>query len=232
MLEIKNAPAGYGKVEIPHNVNLSIKTNEAVALLGRNGVGKTTLLKHIMGIATHFSGSISLDGKALHASTTKRVRSGLGYVPQGRFVFPRLTVEENIVAAAAGCGHNKKEAIDEMFTRFKLLSERPNQMAGSLSGGQQQILAIARALATKPKLLLLDEPTEGIQPSIVDDIADMLLELNEKDGLGILVAEQNMDFALTFCKRAVVMDKGTVAKKVSTEELKKDTELITELLGV
>ncbi|MGH1427394.1 MAG: ABC transporter ATP-binding protein [Arenicella sp.] len=232
MLQIKNAQAGYGKVEIIHDVNVSIDTNEAVALLGRNGVGKTTLLKHIMGIATHFSGEIRLDDQILPVSTTKRVRSGLGYVPQGRFVFPRLTVEENIVAAAAGCGHNKKDAVDEMFTRFTLLSERPNQMAGSLSGGQQQILAIARALATKPKLLLLDEPTEGIQPSIVDDIADMLLELNEKEGLGILVAEQNMDFTLTFCKRAIVMDKGTVAKNIATDELKEDTALITELLGV
>ncbi len=232
MLQIKNAQAGYGKVEIIHDVNVSIDTNEAVALLGRNGVGKTTLLKHIMGIATHFSGEIRLDDQILPVSTTKRVRSGLGYVPQGRFVFPRLTVEENIVAAAAGCGHNKKDAVDEMFTRFTLLSERPNQMAGSLSGGQQQILAIARALATKPKLLLLDEPTEGIQPSIVDDIADMLLELNEKEGLGILVAEQNMDFTLTFCKRAIVMDKGTVAKNIATNELKEDTALITELLGV
>jgi len=232
MLTIQNARAGYGKVEIIHDVNLSIETSEAVALLGRNGVGKTTLLKHMMGIVTAFSGSVVMDNKPLPPSTTKRVRAGLGYVPQGRFVFPRLTVTENIVAAAAGCGHNAKKTVERMLDKFPVLAERPNQMAGSLSGGQQQILAIARALATKPKVLLLDEPTEGIQPSIVDDIAEMLLELNQKEGLGIVVAEQNLDFSLTFCERAYVMEKGTIAQKVSKSELLEDENLVSELLGV
>ncbi|MGH1541900.1 MAG: ABC transporter ATP-binding protein [Arenicella sp.] len=232
MLTIENARAGYGKVEIIHGVDLAIETNEAVALLGRNGVGKTTLLKHIMGIVNSFSGSVLIDGKSLPDSTTKRVRCGLGYVPQGRFVFPRLTVTENIVAAAAGCGHDKNREVERLFDKFPLLAERPNQMAGSLSGGQQQILAIARALATRPRMLLLDEPTEGIQPSIVDDIADMLLELNKEEGLGILVAEQNLDFTLTFCERAYVMDKGKVAQTVSRDQLLQDSNLVSELLGV
>lgn len=232
MLTVSNATAGYGKVEIIHDVNLSIKTDEAVALLGRNGVGKTTLLKHIMGIVTRFAGSTRIDKKKLPVSTTQRARMGLGYVPQGRFVFPRLTVTENIVAAAAGCGHDKNEAVERLFARFPILAERPQQMAGSLSGGQQQILAIARALATKPKVLLLDEPTEGIQPSIVDDIAEMLRELNQDEGLGILVAEQNLDFSLTFCGRAYVMDKGSIVREISREDLQTDKNLISELLGV
>lgn len=232
MLSIKNAYGGYNKVEIIHAINMSIESNEAVALLGRNGVGKTTLLKYIMGLIDSSSGVVYLHGQNVAASTTKRVRRGLGYVPQGRFVFPRLSVTENIVAAAAGCGHNADAAVERMFERFSMLAERPHQLAGSLSGGQQQVLAIARALATKPSLLLLDEPTEGIQPSIVDDIAEMLLELNKEDGLAILVAEQNLDFCLTFCQRAYVMDKGTIIKNISKNELLKDKKLVSELLGV
>ena len=232
MFSINNASGGYGKVEIIHDINISVGTNEAVALLGRNGVGKTTLLKYIMGIVTSFSGDLILAGNKMPASTTKRARCGLGYVPQGRFVFPRLSVAENIIAAAAGCGHDKDEAIDSMFEKFPVLAERPNHLAGNLSGGQQQILVIARALATKPKLLLLDEPTEGIQPSIVDDIAEMLLKLNKEEGLSILVAEQNLDFSLTFCQRALIMEKGTIIQKVLKQQLLEDKALVSELLGV
>ncbi|MGH1485309.1 MAG: ABC transporter ATP-binding protein [Cellvibrionaceae bacterium] len=232
MLKVSNATGGYGKTEIIKNVNIDVKPGEAVALLGRNGVGKSTLMRYIMSTIDDFGGSVSIDNADLPKSTSHRARAGLGYVPQGRFVFPRLSVTENIVAAAAACGHDTKEAVDKVFNEFPAMAERPHQLAGSLSGGQQQQLVIGRALATKPRFLLLDEPTEGIQPNIVDFIAEMLAHLNKEYGLAILVAEQNLDFCLTMSQRAYVMDKGTIVKEVTAEELKNDKELISELLGV
>lgn len=143
-----------------------------------------------------------------------------------------MTVTENILAAAAACKNDPKEIIEELYDEFPVLADKQYALAGSLSGGQQQILVIGRALATKPKLLLLDEPTEGIQPNIVNQIADMLAALNKRKGLSLLVAEQNLDFTLTMCSRAYVMDQGTIVKKVTRDELQSDTQLIHELLGV
>lgn len=232
MFAISDATGGYRKVTIIRNASLAVGEGEMVALLGRNGVGKTTLIKYAMGLLDDFGGSVSLEGQVLPASTSKRVRLGLGYVPQGRFVFPRLSVPENIAAAAIACGHDRRAAVTEAFSDFPLLAEKRDALAGSLSGGQQQILAIARALATKPKVLLLDEPTEGVQPSIVDEIAGILRRLNRDRGLAIVVAEQDLDFCLSLTDRAYIMDKGTVAQETSKERLLADKDLLHELLGV
>ena len=232
MFEIANATGGYGKTTIIHDISLKVATGEFVALLGRNGVGKTTLLKFAMGLIDVFDGSVSIDGIPLPPSTSRRARAGLGYVPQGRYVFPRLTVTENIAAAAIGCGIDRKEAVERAFSKFPILNEKAQALAGSLSGGQQQILAIARALATGPKVLMLDEPSEGVQPSIVDEIADILMDMKQENTLSIVLAEQNLDFCLALAERAYIIDNGMIARESTRDELLADKQLLHELLGV
>ena len=232
MLELHKATGGYHNTVVIRDANLKVNSNEIVSLLGRNGVGKTTLIKYILGLIDAVEGEVRIDGIRLPNSTAKRVKAGIGYVPQGRFVFPRLNVKENIAAAAIACGHSKAEAIDSSFSEFPILKEKADNLAGSLSGGQQQILAIARALATKPKFLILDEPTEGVQPSIIDEIAGLLIKLNETKNLAILVAEQDLDFCLSISNKAYIMDKGTIAQQTTKDELLENKELLQELLGV
>jgi branched-chain amino acid transport system ATP-binding protein/urea transport system ATP-binding protein len=232
VLRISEATAGYGKTLIIRDVELEVGDGEMVALLGRNGVGKTTLMKYVMGLLAGARGTVELAGASLPPAPARRARAGLGYVPQGRRVFPRLTVAENITAAAVACGRSGTEMLAEVFTEFPILAARESQLAGSLSGGQQQILAIGRALATAPKVLLLDEPTEGVQPSIIDDIGQILERLHRERGLSVLLAEQNLDFAMSLTSRCYVMDKGTIARRASREELLRDKALLHELLGV
>ena len=232
MFEISKAKGGYKKVTIIHDASLSVGESEIVALLGRNGAGKTTLIKYAMGLVDNFSGSVSINGDTLPQSTSKRVKMGLGYVPQGRYVFPRLSVPENIVAAAIACGHDRNKSVDDAFADFPILAEKKDALAGNLSGGQQQILAIARALATKPKVLLLDEPTEGVQPSIIDEIGGILDRLNKERGLSILIAEQNLDFCLSLADRAYILNNGTITEETTRDNLLKNKALLHELLGV
>lgn len=232
MLRISEATGGYGKTMIIRDVALEVGDGEMVALLGRNGVGKTTLMKYIMGLLAGGHGTVEFAGRRLPTAPAGRARAGLGYVPQGRRVFARLTVAENITAAAVACGHSGAEILAEVFAEFPILAERSSQLAGSLSGGQQQILAIGRALATAPKLLLLDEPTEGVQPSIIDSIGQILERLHRERGLSVLLAEQNLDFAMSLTSRCYVMDKGTIVRRASREELLHDKALLHELLGV
>jgi ABC-type branched-subunit amino acid transport system ATPase component len=232
MFAINDATGGYRKTVIVRDATIAVKAGEIVALLGRNGTGKTTLLKYAMGLIDRFSGSVSVDGAALPAATAKRVKAGLGYVPQGRYVFPRLTAGENIAAAAVACGHDRKQAVRQALADFPMLAPKIDALAGDLSGGQQQVLAMARALATRPKVLLLDEPTEGVQPSIIDEIAGILKKLNQERGLAILVAEQDLDFCLSLAERAYIMDKGTIVRETTRAELGSDRSLLHELLGV
>ncbi len=232
MLRVSDASGGYAGTVIIRDVNIEIADGEMVALLGRNGTGKTTLLKYMMGLVVAQSGSVELDGYKLPGSPARRARAGLGYVPQGRQVFPRLTVRENIIAAASACRRDQRRAIQQVFNMFPVLAARPNILAGSLSGGQQQILAIGRALATEPKFLLLDEPTEGVQPSIVDEIEQILARLNREHGIAVLLAEQNLDFAASVTGRAYIMDKGRIAHSTSRDELLADKRILHELLGV
>ncbi|MHA7774735.1 ABC transporter ATP-binding protein [Roseibium sp. M-1] len=232
MFRINNATGGYGKTVIIRDVSLHVGEGEIVALLGRNGTGKSTLMRYATGLIPAMAGETEIDGKKAPASTARRVKLGLGYVPQGRFVFPRMTVFENIAVAAASNGHDGKASVETALTDFPMLKPKLKDLAGGLSGGQQQILALARALAVQPKILLLDEPTEGVQPSIIDEMAGVLKRLNRERGISILVAEQDLDFCLSIAGRAYVMEKGAVRLETDRDSLKSDTALQHELLGV
>ncbi|MDO9404425.1 MAG: ABC transporter ATP-binding protein [Polaromonas sp.] len=232
MLEVTNASGGYRKTVILQPSALQVNDGEIVALLGRNGVGKTTLMKYVMGLADRFSGSVRINGTQVPHVPQARAKAGLGYVPQGRFVFGRLTVEENVAAAAAAFGFPRAQAVEEAMAEFPMLRPKAKALAGTLSGGQQQVLAMARALATQPRLLMLDEPTEGVQPSIVDEILAILLRLNRERGLAIFIAEQDLDFCMSLATRAYVMDRGEIVRETHRDELAQDRGLLQDLLGV
>lgn len=232
MFRINNATGGYGKTVIIRDVSLHVGEGEIVALLGRNGTGKSTLMRYATGLIPAMAGETEIDGRKAPASTARRVKLGLGYVPQGRFVFPRMTVFENIAVAAETNGHDGKASVETALSDFPMLMPKLKDLAGGLSGGQQQILALARALAVQPKILLLDEPTEGVQPSIIDEMAGVLKRLNRERGISILVAEQDLDFCLSIAGRAYVMEKGAVRLETDRDSLKSDTALQHELLGV
>ena len=232
MFNVSNATGGYGKTIIIRDVSLNVKAGEIVALLGRNGVGKSTLMRFVTGLIPAQSGTVEIGGEKVPTAPAGRARLGLGYVPQGRFVFPRMTVTENIAVAAASNGFDAKETVAEMLVDFPLLEPKANDLAGGLSGGQQQILVLARALAIRPKVLLLDEPTEGVQPSIIDEMAGVLKRINRERKIAILVAEQNLEFCLSIAKRAYVMEKGAIRMETDRESLRKDKTLQQELLGV
>ena len=207
MFNITSLASGYGQSEVIHDINLKVEKQEIVAVMGRNGMGKTTLFKTLMGILPMRHGSITVDGRELSGMEShQRVASGVAYVPQGRMIFPGMTVLENIqtgLPAAAG-----GKVPEELYALFPVLYDMRSRRGGNLSGGQQQQLAIARALATNPKVLLLDEPTEGIQPSIIKDIAKSLKEIRKLRQLTIIVSEQVLSFTLDIADRFLVIDKG------------------------
>lgn len=232
MFRIVNATGGYGKTVIIRDVSIQVAQGEIVALLGRNGVGKSTLMRYATGLIPAMEGRVEINGQPAPATPAKRAQQGLGYVPQGRYVFPRMTVTENIAVAAEANGHDGRLAIDEAFSDFPMLKPKAQDLAGGLSGGQQQILALARALAIRPSILLLDEPTEGVQPSIVDEMAGVLKRINRERNISVLVAEQDLDFCLSISNRAYVMEKGAIRLETDRESLKNDKALQQELLGV
>ncbi|MEM6891161.1 MAG: ABC transporter ATP-binding protein [Pseudomonadota bacterium] len=232
MFKVSNATGGYGKTTIIRDVSLDVKAGEIVALLGRNGVGKSTLMRYATGLVMAEAGSVEIGGELAPPSPSERARLGLGYVPQGRFVFPRMTVTENIAVAAASNGFDQRTTVEELFADFPLLEPKAGDLAGGLSGGQQQVLALARALAIRPKILLLDEPTEGVQPSIIDEMAGVLKRINAEREIAILVAEQNLDFCLSIAKRAYVMEKGAIRMETDRDKLRADKALQQKLLGV
>jgi urea transport system ATP-binding protein len=207
MFNVTSLASGYGQSEVIHDINLKVEQQEIVAVMGRNGMGKTTLFKTLMGILPMRHGSITVDGRELAGMEShQRVASGVAYVPQGRMIFPSMTVLENIqtgLPAAAG-----GRVPEELYALFPVLYDMRSRRGGNLSGGQQQQLAIARALATNPKVLLLDEPTEGIQPSIIKDIAKSLKEIRKLRQLTIIVSEQVLSFTLDIADRFLVIDKG------------------------
>lgn len=222
LLEVKDINQYYGGSHILRNVNLSAALGEVTVVLGRNGVGKTTLLKSLMGLVPIKSGSITLNGAPItHQTPYERARAGIGYVPQGREIFPRLSVEENLRMGLAS--RNGGTSIpDELYELFPVLKQMLGRRGGDLSGGQQQQLAIARALAAGPQLLILDEPTEGIQPNIIKDIGRVIRMLADRGNMAIVLVEQYYDFAEALADQYVVMERGeVVAKGPGSEMLEK-----------
>ena len=199
----------YGESHVIHDISFHVGANESVAVMGRNGMGKTTLLKALIGLLPTRSGRIRLNGGELTGVPSyKRVAAGLAFVPQGRMVFPLLTVEQNILTGAEHSGH--RSVPDYIYRFFPVLQEMKNRKAGNLSGGQQQMLAIARALISDPKVLILDEPTEGIQPSIIKELARTLNVLRAERGFAIVLSEQVLSFALDLADRFLVIDRGHI----------------------
>ncbi|HEY8358366.1 MAG TPA: urea ABC transporter ATP-binding subunit UrtE [Ramlibacter sp.] len=210
MLNIKNVNQYYGGSHILRDVSLQAHTGKVTVILGRNGVGKTTLLKSLMGLVPIKTGSIELEGRAIQDATPyARARAGIGFVPQGREIFARLTVEENLRMGLA-YKHGSTPIPAELYELFPVLKQMLHRRGGDLSGGQQQQLAIARALAAKPKLLVLDEPTEGIQPSIIKDIGRVIRMLADRGDMAIVLVEQYYDFAQELADDYVVMERGVV----------------------
>jgi urea transport system ATP-binding protein len=211
MLSISQLNAAYDGSQILRNVSLKVPERQVVALMGRNGVGKTTTLKCIVGLVKPVSGDISLVDKSLNGfRPDQRARSGIGYVPQGRDIFPNLTVWENLLISLVVHGRKANGEVDRVLELFPVLKEMLKRKGGVLSGGQQQQLAIARALLTEPKVLILDEPTEGIQPNIIDQIGDTLVKIRKEGRMSILLVEQYLDFCLGVADSFYVMDRGAI----------------------
>ncbi len=229
MLDVSNLKVCYGQSEVIHGLDFSVKKNETLAIMGRNGMGKTTLFKSLIGVLPSSDGVISVDGVDVSDSESyQRVENGIAYVPQGRMIFPNLTVQENI---ETGMGVSKtKQVPDEIYALFPVLQEMRHRKGGNLSGGQQQQLAIARALVTNPKVLLLDEPTEGIQPSIIKDIANVLNEIKKIRDITIIVSEQVLSFTMAVADRIIVIDKGNFIHEGLRDDV--DTEHIKKYLSV
>lgn len=211
VLRISKLEARYGESAVLRDVNIEVPDGKLVSLMGRNGVGKTTTLRSIMGILPQSAGEIIFNGKAWHRQPPEdRARAGMGYVPQGRDIFPNMTVGENLQICVSLYGKKAKERMPFCLDLFPVLKEMLKRKGGVLSGGQQQQLAIARALLTCPKLLILDEPTEGIQPSIIDLIEDALVRLKREMGISILLVEQYLDFVAAISDYVYIMDRGTI----------------------
>jgi urea transport system ATP-binding protein len=229
MLIIKNLQAGYGQNSVIRGMNFMLGDTEILAVMGRNGMGKSTLMKALMGVVPLAGGSVALNGRELGLLPPhQRVRGGLAYVPQSRMIFPHLTVTENILA---GVGADVPEDVwDEIYLLFPVLHEMRERKGGNLSGGQQQQLAIARALVANPKVLLLDEPTEGIQPSIIKELARTLRKIRDMRQIAILVAEQVVSFMMDVCDRALVIERGQFIHETPRAAL--DAAKVRELIAV
>jgi urea transport system ATP-binding protein len=219
MLTIEGLDVAYGGSQVLWGVDLRVGAGEVVCLMGRNGVGKTTLLKSIMGLLPVRRGRMTFGGADITRwSADRRARAGIGYVPQGREIFPHLTVEENLRVAQLGCG--RTERMDDVLELFPALRPLLARKGGVLSGGEQQMLAIGRALLTRPTLLILDEPTEGIQPSIILEIEESIRRIKTQLGLAVLLVEQYLDFAERLADAYVIMAKGAVVAAGATRDLR------------
>jgi urea transport system ATP-binding protein len=235
MLSVSNVSVYYGESRILNDVSIEVPKGKVVCLMGRNGVGKTTMLKTIMGNLKVRSGTISYEGKDITREPAhKRARMGLGYVPQGRGIFPFLSVYENLLMGLEALNSSElkyaDQKVEEVYAIFPVLKQMGKRVAGTLSGGQQQQLAIGRILVRSPKLLLLDEPTEGIQPNIVEEIEHLVSALGKRGDISILLIEQFLDFALRVADYCYVMEKGHIVSQGNTTDLSQD--IIREHLSV
>ena len=229
MLAVSDLHVAYGQSEVLHGIDFQVAPGEIVAVMGRNGMGKTTLMKSLMGIVPSTGGGIRIgETEAMGLKPHKRVAAGFGYVPQGRGIFSTMTVEENV---ETGLSSTKEKTVSpDIYELFPVLLEMKNRRGGNLSGGQQQQLAIARALASKPKVLLLDEPTEGIQPSIIREMARTLRKIRDERGLSIVVSEQVLSFALDVADRVLVMENGRFVHESPRDGI--DEDKVSKFLSV
>jgi len=229
LLKLDSLKVGYGESVVVRGISLAVNERESVGLIGRNGMGKTTLLNAIVGLLPCTAGRIEFDGVDItNLPTFERIRLGIGFVPQGRLLFPQLTVEENLLTGLESRRFKRVPAL--VFELFPVLREMRARKAGNLSGGQQQMVAIGRALTTGPRLLILDEPTEGIQPSLIKEIAAALGELKRATGCAMLVSEQVLSFATAVSDRMLVLERGTVVKETGTDA--RDVEAVKAFLTV
>lgn len=228
-LELQHVSAGYGETVVIEDIDLKLAAGECISVIGRNGVGKTTLLATIMGHTTRHSGHVRLDGQDLNRMPSyRRALAGIGLVPQEREIFPSLTVRENLdVAARAG-----RWTLPQIFELFPRLKERLGNMGNQLSGGEQQMLSIARALLTNPSILLMDEPTEGLAPVIVEALTAVLARLRAESALSMILVEQNSRVALAFSTRTVILDRGRIVYDGEAEPLRADPERLAKLIGI
>jgi urea transport system ATP-binding protein len=231
VLKVNELCYSYGAVQTVRGVSFDAPAGEVTCVIGRNGVGKTTLLKSVMGVLKPSGGSVSLDGSELaHLPANQRARAGVALVPQGRMIFPKLTIEENLKVGLQARADGLRTIPGEVYDLFPVLKQMGRRMGGDLSGGQQQQLAIARALVGEPRVLLLDEPTEGIQPNVIQQIGAVLRQLVEQKRMAVVLVEQYLDFVKEFGRRFYILNRGRLVAQGDTKEL--DDTLVSQHLGV